>query len=225
MVPFTHLQNQKQSISTPMAWHNKSFVSVAIKAPPLSHLFHQMATQKFVELESLPVSKSLPNDFLAEALKSKLKRLQNPNSRFLQYASPYLILSLPETKNTTLPNGLQVATKSNLASHTTTVAIYIDAASRFETNKTNSVANFLEHMIIKGIEKRPVKVLDEEIENFGGHLNAYTSHKQIAILLSMKEKHHARKIYKSSASGGFDSFDDDDLTFSTPRALPPPSAA
>ncbi|KAL2456456.1 putative mitochondrial-processing peptidase subunit beta [Abeliophyllum distichum] len=118
-------------------------------------------------LESPPNSEQMIYDQLAEALKSKLKRLENPESRFLQHASSYLILSLPETENTTLPNGLQVATKSNLVFHIATVAIYIDAKSRFDTDETNGMANFLEHMIFKGTKKWPVKVLDEEIENFG----------------------------------------------------------
>ncbi|KAL2484674.1 putative mitochondrial-processing peptidase subunit beta [Abeliophyllum distichum] len=138
-------------------------------------------------LPSPPPPDRMIYDQLAEAVKSKLKRLENPDSRFLQYASPYPIttdhthiLSLPETKITTLPNGLRVATESNLASHTATVAVYIDAGSRFETDETNGVAHFLEHMIFKGTEKRPVKVLEEEIENLGGHLNAYTSREQTA---------------------------------------------
>lgn len=33
-------------------------------------------------------------------------------------------------------------------------------------------------MIFKGTEKRPIRVLEEEIENMGGHLNAYTSREQ-----------------------------------------------
>lgn len=124
-------------------------------------------------------------DRLAEQVKSKIKRLEEPNPIFLKYNSPYptvadhtSILSAPETKITTLPNGLRVATESNLASQTATVGVWIDAGSRFENEENNGVAHFLEHMIFKGTEKRPIRVLEEEIENMGGHLNAYTSREQ-----------------------------------------------
>ncbi|GMP57268.1 hypothetical protein CsSME_00021425 [Camellia sinensis var. sinensis] len=35
-------------------------------------------------------------------------------------------------------------------------------------------------MIFKGIEKRIARELEEEIENMGGHLNAYTSREHTA---------------------------------------------
>ncbi|KAF9608803.1 hypothetical protein IFM89_011841 [Coptis chinensis] len=107
------------------------------------------------------------------------------NSRFLQHASPHpvltdhtQILSAPETRVTTLPNGLRVATESNLAVKTATVGVWIDAGSRFETDETSGTAHFLEHMIFKGTGKRSARALEEEIENMGGHLNAYTSREQ-----------------------------------------------
>ncbi|KAJ0674334.1 putative peptidase M16, zinc-binding, metalloenzyme, LuxS/M16 peptidase [Helianthus annuus] len=124
-------------------------------------------------------------DRVAEQVKSKLKRLENPNPKFLKHNSPFptltdhtSILTYPETRVTTLPNGLRIATESNLASQTATVGVWIDAGSRFETEETNGVAHFLEHMIFKGTDKRSVRSLEEEIENMGGHLNAYTSREQ-----------------------------------------------
>lgn len=124
-------------------------------------------------------------DRLAESVKSKLKRLENPDPRFLQHNSPYPtladhtpILTSPATKITTLPNGLRVATESQLAARTATVGVWIDAGSRFESAETNGTAHFLEHMIFKGTERRSARQLEEEIENMGGHLNAYTSREQ-----------------------------------------------
>lgn len=141
--------------------------------------------------QSAPVAPSPPApnvmiyDRLAEEVKKKIKRLEDPNPQFLRYGSPHPtlvdhspILSAPETRISTLPNGLRVATQANLASPTATVGVWIDAGSRFETDTTNGVAHFLEHMIFKGTEKRSVSGLEEEIENIGGHLNAYTSREQ-----------------------------------------------
>jgi mitochondrial-processing peptidase subunit beta len=53
--------------------------------------------------------------------------------------------------------------------------VWIDAGSRAETDKTNGTAHFLEHLAFKGTQKRSQSQLELEIENMGGHLNAYTS--------------------------------------------------
>nr|GMD25676.1 probable mitochondrial-processing peptidase subunit beta, mitochondrial [Ipomoea batatas] len=146
-----------------------------------------------------PASPSPPEfmiyDRLAEGVKSKLKRLGRPDLRFLKYNSPHPvetnhapILSAPETKVTTLPNGLRVATESNLAAKTATVGVWIDAGSRFETDENNGVAHFLEHMIFKGTDKRTQRTLEEEIENMGGHLNAYTSREMTTYYAKVQSK-------------------------------------
>lgn len=56
--------------------------------------------------------------------------------------------------------------------------MWIDAGSRYETEKNNGAAHFLEHMAFKGTKKRSQQQLEVEIENMGGHLNAYTSREQ-----------------------------------------------
>ncbi|KDP27225.1 hypothetical protein JCGZ_19924 [Jatropha curcas] len=134
-------------------------------------------------------------DRLAESVKSKLQQLESPDPRFLKYGSPHPtrrshthILSAPETRITTLSNGLRVATESNLASKTATVGVWIDAGSRFETEDTNGTAHFLEHMIFKGTEKRSARDIEEEIENMGGHLNAYTSREQTTYYAKVMDK-------------------------------------
>lgn len=55
------------------------------------------------------------------------------------------------------------------------MGVWIDAGSRAETDKTNGTAHFLEHLAFKGTQKRSQSQLELEIENMGGHLNAYTS--------------------------------------------------
>ncbi len=58
------------------------------------------------------------------------------------------------------------------------VGLWIDAGSRYETEKNNGVAHFLEHMAFKGTTKRTQTQLEMEVENMGAHLNAYTSREQ-----------------------------------------------
>ncbi|KAL7976300.1 hypothetical protein Chor_002519 [Crotalus horridus] len=72
------------------------------------------------------------------------------------------------------------------------VGLWIDAGSRYENEKNNGTAHFLEHMAFKassenifhlfvsdrGTRKRSQLDLELEIENMGAHLNAYTSREQ-----------------------------------------------
>merc|ERR1719318_357036 len=87
------------------------------------------------------------------------------------------LLNVPETQITKLENGLRVASE-NSGIPTATVGLWIDAGSRFENEKNNGVAHFLEHMAFKGTSKRSQMDLEFEVENMGSHLNAYTSREQ-----------------------------------------------
>eukprot|EP00416_Gambierdiscus_australes_P003494 CAMPEP_0171119264 /NCGR_PEP_ID=MMETSP0766_2-20121228/96840_1 /TAXON_ID=439317 /ORGANISM="Gambierdiscus australes, Strain CAWD 149" /LENGTH=447 /DNA_ID=CAMNT_0011581915 /DNA_START=35 /DNA_END=1378 /DNA_ORIENTATION=+ len=83
----------------------------------------------------------------------------------------------PPTDVTKLTNGLRVASQRT-ADETLTVGVWIDAGSRFETKENNGTAHFLEHMAFKGTRRRNRIRLEKEIEDMGGHLNAYTSREQ-----------------------------------------------
>ncbi|KAL3312279.1 mitochondrial processing peptidase beta subunit [Cichlidogyrus casuarinus] len=82
---------------------------------------------------------------------------------------------IPVTEMTTLKsNGFKVASE-NWHTPTCTVGVWVNAGSRFENEKNNGVAHFLEHMAFKGTDKRTQTQLEMEVENKGAHLNAYTS--------------------------------------------------
>ena len=88
--------------------------------------------------------------------------------------APAALLQTPATEVSKLTNGIRVASESGFG-ETATVGVWIDAGSRDETAKNNGVAHFLEHMAFKGTTRRSQHQLEVEIENLGGHLNAYTS--------------------------------------------------
>jgi processing peptidase subunit beta len=77
-----------------------------------------------------------------------------------------------------MESGLRVASETVQGAETATVGVWIDAGSRYETAANNGVAHFLEHLAFKGTMKRTQQQLEVEIENMGGHLNAYTSREQ-----------------------------------------------
>lgn len=87
------------------------------------------------------------------------------------------ILQAPVTEVTKLTNGLRVASETTHG-ETATVGVWIDAGSRYENSRNNGAAHFLEHMAFKGTHSKTQKQLEVEIENMGGHLNAYTSREQ-----------------------------------------------
>ncbi|KAI1871012.1 hypothetical protein JX265_006052 [Neoarthrinium moseri] len=91
------------------------------------------------------------------------------------FATPVSSPAGAKTQTTTLKNGLTVATEYSPWAQTSTVGVWIDAGSRSETDETNGTAHFLEHLAFKGTAKRTQQQLELEIENMGGHLNAYTS--------------------------------------------------
>ncbi|CAF1556945.1 unnamed protein product, partial [Didymodactylos carnosus] len=103
-------------------------------------------------------------------------------SRSVAVSSPSItyeqtLLNVPETRVTAIQNGLRVASE-DYGLPTCTVGVWIDAGSRFETDKNNGTAHFLEHMAFKGTNKRTQSNLELEVENLGAHLNAYTSREQ-----------------------------------------------
>lgn len=109
---------------------------------------------------------------LAQGLRGRAGGLSLPTRRGL--ATPHSSPAI-KTETTTLKNGLTVATQYSPYAQTSTVGVWIDAGSRAETAETNGTAHFLEHLAFKGTSKRTQHQLELEIENMGGHLNAYTS--------------------------------------------------
>lgn len=66
-------------------------------------------------------------------------------------------------------------------SPTATLGVWIDSGTRYETNENNGIANFVEHMIFKGTDKRSQTQLENDIERMGAVLNSYTDKEQTAF--------------------------------------------
>ena len=82
---------------------------------------------------------------------------------------------------TTLDNGLRVVTDAMPWVETVSLGVWVDVGTRNEPAAVNGVAHLLEHMAFKGTERRSARAIAEEVENVGGHLNAYTSREQTAF--------------------------------------------
>ncbi|MEE2970834.1 MAG: pitrilysin family protein [Pseudomonadota bacterium] len=75
----------------------------------------------------------------------------------------------------TLPNGLRVVTHRMEAVESVSLGMWVHVGTRHERPEINGIAHMLEHMAFKGTKRRSALAIAEEIEDVGGHLNAYTS--------------------------------------------------
>jgi predicted Zn-dependent peptidase len=74
-----------------------------------------------------------------------------------------------------LDNGLRILTAPMESAQSVTCAIMLAAGSRYETEDTNGIAHFSEHMFFKGTERRPTaRDISQEIDSIGGEFNAFT---------------------------------------------------
>jgi len=81
---------------------------------------------------------------------------------------------------TTLPSGIRVVTESMDRVETVSIGAYVATGTRNETEAETGASHFLEHMAFKGTERRTAAGIAEEVENVGGHINAYTAREQTA---------------------------------------------
>ena len=86
---------------------------------------------------------------------------------------------------TKLPSGLTVVSERMDRVETVSLGAYVAAGTRHEDASENGASHFLEHMAFKGTERRTASAIAEEIENVGGHINAYTAREQTAYYVKV----------------------------------------
>ena len=76
---------------------------------------------------------------------------------------------------TVLPNGIRIISENIPHVQSFSLGFWFDVGSRDESKKNNGITHFIEHMLFKGTKKRSSRRIAEEIEAYGGYLNAFTS--------------------------------------------------
>jgi predicted Zn-dependent peptidase len=76
---------------------------------------------------------------------------------------------------TTLPNGTKIISEFIPHVKSFTLGFWFNVGTRDESLRNNGISHFIEHMLFKGTKKRTAKMIAEEIESYGGYLNAFTS--------------------------------------------------
>src|SRR3989338_5046075 len=76
----------------------------------------------------------------------------------------------------TWQNGLRVVLVPMPSTQTATVIVMTGTGSRYEDERENGLAHFLEHMFFKGTRKRPsARKISEELDGIGSVYNAFTA--------------------------------------------------
>lgn len=90
----------------------------------------------------------------------------------------------------TLKNGLRIILAPMQETETATVFIMTGVGSRYESQKENGLAHFLEHMFFKGTEKRPTALdISKELDALGAEYNAYTGKDRTAYYAKVEARH------------------------------------
>jgi predicted Zn-dependent peptidase len=76
---------------------------------------------------------------------------------------------------TVLPSGIRIISENIPHVQSFSLGFWFDVGSRDENKKNNGITHFIEHMLFKGTKKRSSRRIAEEIESYGGYLNAFTS--------------------------------------------------
>ena len=77
----------------------------------------------------------------------------------------------PKTESTTLPNGLRVVSEETYRA-SSSVGLFVDAGSRFETDANNGISHLLEHMAFKTTQNRSHQRVVRDVEDMGGNVGA-----------------------------------------------------
>jgi predicted Zn-dependent peptidase len=84
-------------------------------------------------------------------------------------------LELDNFKKTVLPNGIKIITENIPHVQSFSLGFCFNVGSRDENKRNNGITHFIEHMLFKGTTTRTARKIAEEIEAYGGYLNAFTS--------------------------------------------------
>jgi predicted Zn-dependent peptidase len=93
-------------------------------------------------------------------------------------------------QKTTLDNGLRILTSPMPHTRSVSIGFFIGAGSRYESDEQGGVSHFIEHMLFKGTEKRPVaRDIAVAIEGIGGIFNAATGRESSLYWIKVAQPH------------------------------------
>jgi predicted Zn-dependent peptidase len=115
-------------------------------------------------------------------------------------------------ERTTLPNGVRLLTAPMPQVQSTSCFLMFSAGSRFETEETNGIAHFAEHMFFKGTERRPTsRDIAGEVDSIGGEFNAFTGKEYTGYYVKCAAEHAPTAFDVLTDMIGHSRFDPDEI--------------
>ena len=96
-------------------------------------------------------------------------------------------------------NGIKYFLEENHSFPSLSIGVFVRSGSRYEEEKFQGIAHFIEHTVFKGTRKRNAFEISREIEKLGGEINAYTSSEHTLFYV---------KLLAKDAERGFDILSD-----------------
>ena len=88
-----------------------------------------------------------------------------------------------------LKNGLRIVTEKIPHVKSVAVGIWVKSGVTHESTDQNGISHFIEHMLFKGTKKRSARQLAEDVDQVGGHINAYTSREYTCYYIKVLDEH------------------------------------
>ncbi|MDY6231014.1 pitrilysin family protein [Peptostreptococcus porci] len=114
-------------------------------------------------------------------------------------------------KYKTLKNGLRIVGDEVPYVHSVSLGVWINTGSRMEDESNFGIAHFIEHMLFKGTKNRSAKKISNDIDYYGGNINAFTTQDNTCYHVKMPYNHIERGIEVLSDIIKNSVFDDDDI--------------
>lgn len=93
-----------------------------------------------------------------------------------------------------LTNGIRLVYQQ--VEHTQIVhcGVFLDVGSRDESEATQGITHFWEHMAFKGTRKRKAFQIINSIDSVGGELNAYTDKEKVVFFTAVRDQYFERSV-------------------------------
>ena len=89
----------------------------------------------------------------------------------------------------TLPNGLRIIGEYIPHFRSVSVGLWIGCGSQYENRAQAGMSHYIEHMVFKGTTIRSARDIAEQMDEVGGHLNAFTSKECTCFYAKVVDEH------------------------------------
>jgi predicted Zn-dependent peptidase len=88
-----------------------------------------------------------------------------------------------------LPNGLTLITEAMPHVRSVTIGVWLKRGSRHEIRERSGISHFIEHMVFKGTKHRTAEQIASEVDQIGGHMDAFTAKEYASFHLKVLDEH------------------------------------